>query len=186
MSPILKKALYFAAQKHDGQYRKGGRVPYFAHPVQVAFGVSMYTNDEEILAAAFLHDVLEDCPGVSIRLLRKEFGNRIAQIVSEMTLVRGNKRTTWQQKKKTYLKKIKVASKDTLIIVAVDKMINLQAYFDALESRGQEMAHYFSGTPDGYQWYYTEIAKILTSKLGKHPATKDYIAKWRLYKKENL
>ena len=123
MGMDIKKALYFATEKHDGQYRKGsGRVPYIAHPVQVAFIVSTYTKDAEVIAAAFLHDVIEDCPNVSVNLLRKEFGNKIAQLVDEVSLVANKKFATWKERKEIYLKKIKDASKEALIIVAVDKV----------------------------------------------------------------
>jgi len=80
----IKKALYFACEKHDGQYRKGGRIPYIAHPVLVVFGVQKYTSDEDVIATALLHDVLEDCPDVSIDILQKEFGDRITNLVKEM------------------------------------------------------------------------------------------------------
>ncbi len=179
---LTKKALCFAAEKHDGQYRKGGRVPYIVHPVQVAFGVSKYTDDEEVVAAALLHDVLEDCDNVSVGLLRKEFGNRVTQIVNEVSLLKNKKHTTWKEKKLSYLKKIKKASKSALVIIAVDKMQNLQAYFNALKKMGTAGMLDFKGTPDEYHWYYTEIENILVSRLGKHPAVKDYIKMWKLYK----
>ena len=83
----IKKALYFAAEKHDGQYRRiGNKLPYIIHPVEVAFGVSRYTDDEEVIASALLHDVLEDCPDVCMRFLKKEFNGRIAKIVNEVTV----------------------------------------------------------------------------------------------------
>ncbi len=182
-SSLIKKALYFAAEKHDGQYRKGGRVPYIVHPVQVALGVSKYTNDEKIIAVAFLHDVIEDCPDVSISLLRKEFGGYIAQLVDEVSLLKKKQYATWKEKKLEYLEKIKHASKNALIIVAVDKMNNLQAYFNALKKEGKASMRDFRGTPDEYRWYYTEIENILVSRLGKHSVVKDYIKTWKLYKK---
>lgn len=94
-----KKALYFATVKHEGQYRKGGSVPYITHPVQVAADVSLFTEDEEVIAAAFLHDILEDCPDVSLDLLRKEFGDRTAQLVYEVSSPRDVQYATWKEKK---------------------------------------------------------------------------------------
>ena len=184
MSSIIKRALYFAAQKHEGQYRKGNRIPYIVHPVQVAFGVREYTDDEEIVAAALLHDTLEDCPDVSDNLLKKEFGERVGRIVNEVSLTRDKKYATWKEKKEAYLAKIKIASKEALIIVAVDKIMNLQGYFDAL--RENSSISEFGGTPNQYRWFYTEIGHILASKLKKHPIVKDYTKIWRLYKNKNL
>lgn len=184
MTPLIKKALCFAAEKHDGQYRKGGRVPYIVHPVQVAFGVSTYTNNEEVIAAAFLHDVLEDCSNVSVDLLREEFGNKVTQIVYEMSLDKYVEYKNWKEKKKLYLAKINEASEEALVIVAVDKMSNLRAYFDALRNKGaNEIARYFGGTPNEYRWYYEEIGNILVSTLGEHPVAKDYMEAWRSHQK---
>ena len=186
ISPLIKKALYFAAEKHDGQYRKGVRVPYIVHPVQVAFGVGEYTGNEQIIAAALLHDVLEDCADVTLPLLQKEFGDHVAQLVSEVSLVENEKYKTWKEKKDAYLEKIKRASGDALLIVALDKMTNFPAYFDALQAKNMKTVAEFGGTPCDYVWYYTEIGIILISMLPAHPVTKDYIALWGQYKHENL
>lgn len=187
ISSFVKKALYFAAQKHDGQYRKGdGHVPYIVHPVQVAFNASTYTDDEKIIAAALLHDVLEDCKEVSFDLLQKEFGIRTAELVDEVSFIENKKYTTWKEKKQDYLKKIKHASKDALIIVAADKTSNLRAYFDALKENGDSLVKNFGGTPDEYFWYYGEIGNILISVLGDHPIVKDYTETLQSYQNENL
>jgi len=182
----IKKALHFAAEKHNKQYRKGSCMPYIVHPVQVAFGVTRYTSDEEVIASAFLHDVLEDCPDVSVDILQKEFNTRIAQIVEEVSFIRDKKCITWKEKKEKYLKKIKNVSKEALMIIAVDKMDNLQSYFDALQEKGNFISRYFGGTSDEYCWFYTEIGKILTATLGEHLIVKDYNAVWQLYKNKNL
>ncbi len=188
MTPRIKKALYFAAEKHDGQYRKGGRIPYIVHPVLVALNVLAYTNDEEIISAAILHDVLEDCADVSFAILQNEFGHRIAQLVSEVSFLQDEKKAlvSWKEKKEMYLAKIKNISTDALIIVASDKINNMQAYFDALQNKGDTIAHYFGGTPDEYYWYYTEIEDILANKLGKHPIVGDYKAILHSYQKKSL
>ncbi len=180
-STHIKKALYFAAEKHDGQYRKGGNVPYITHPLLVAFEVSKYTNDTEIIAGAILHDTLEDCQDVTFKLLQKEFGNRIAQMVDEVS-ASGNTYIKWKEKKKAYISKIKDASNDALIIVAVDKMVNMQAYFDALKTRGDEIKQFFGGTPDEYRWYYGEIENILVSKLINNSIAQDYTELLKSYK----
>ena len=185
-SALVKKALRFATEKHKGQYRKGGKISYIKHPIKVALGVQIYTKDEEVISAALLHDVLEDCSDVSSHILQKEFGSRVAQLVNEISTIKTKRDLTWKRKKKIYLEKIKKASRDALIIVAVDKMHNLQAYFDDLKIKGGAWSKYFGGTSSEYKWYYTEVETILSSKLGKHPVVKDYSAVWQLYKNENL
>lgn len=182
--PLIKKAIYFAAEKHDKQYRKGTRVPYITHPMYVAFEIQKYTKNKQVIVATILHDVLEDCPGVSLSLLQKEFGKDVAKLVNEVSFLKNKKYKNWKEKKQAYLEKIKHVSKDALIIIAVDKMHNMQAYFDALKKKDESaLARDFNGIPADYRWYYEEIGNILTSFLGKHAVVKDYLKIWRSYKK---
>lgn len=171
ISGTVKKALYFAAQKHHGQFRKGGSVPFIVHPFLVGYCVSEYSKDEDVIAAAFLHDVIEDC-GISMDFLEKEFNGRIAGMVDEVSLL--GKYKNWKEKKEAYLLKIKQASVEALIIVGVDKMNNMQAYFEFKKNRTQEVSSFFGGTHEEYRWYYKTVADILKSKLGEHPIVKDY------------
>lgn len=84
---VILSALQFAAHKHKGQYRKGGlNVPYINHPIDVATLLATVgeVRDVEILAAAMLHDTVEDTdttPGELQRL----FGAAIAKLVAEVT-----------------------------------------------------------------------------------------------------
>ena len=178
----IKKALYFACEKHDGQYRKGGRIPYIAHPVLVVFGVQKYTSDEDVIATALLHDVLEDCPDVSIDILQKEFGDRITNLVKEVSFISDKKYATWKEKKEAYLEKIKDVSNDALVIIANDKITNFQAYFNLLQ-KGSEVVKKFHGTPEEYYWYYNEVANILKTRLIDHLIIKEYCELLDSYKK---
>lgn len=57
---MIRKAAEFAAKAHEGAVRKGSRIPYIYHPMEAAVIVAQMTEDEEVIAAAYLHDVLED------------------------------------------------------------------------------------------------------------------------------
>ena len=67
------KAIEFAVQAHAGQYRKGRRVPYIFHPIATAWTLVELGCDEDLLAAAVLHDTVEDTH-VTLEDLRGEFG----------------------------------------------------------------------------------------------------------------
>ncbi len=84
MSGQVQHAARFAAQAHGGQKRKYTGEPYVSHPEAVATIVSTVTSDPEVLAAAWLHDVVEDTP-VSLAEIRALFGDRVAQMVSDLT-----------------------------------------------------------------------------------------------------
>lgn len=81
---IVEKALKFATNAHKGQYRKYTGEAYVTHPIAVCNLVSDFTNDKDILAAALLHDTMEDCE-VTYEELCNEFGKRVADMVKELT-----------------------------------------------------------------------------------------------------
>jgi (p)ppGpp synthase/HD superfamily hydrolase len=82
----IQKAIYFATEKHKGQTRKDGS-PYITHPLRVAEIVKKFKKSHrinELLAAAILHDTLEDT-NTNIAELRKNFGRLITLLVVELT-----------------------------------------------------------------------------------------------------
>lgn len=78
------EALIFAAKAHDGQQRKYTGEPYITHPVAVSNTVRMAHGTDEMIAAALLHDVVEDC-GVPIEVITWKFGQHIARLVCFLT-----------------------------------------------------------------------------------------------------
>ena len=69
---MIEKAMKFATRAHEGQFRKGTQRPYIVHPVEVSEIVAEMTDDEDVICAAVLHDTIEDCEGVSQRLLAQD------------------------------------------------------------------------------------------------------------------
>ena len=57
---LVADAVAFAAKAHRGQVRKGTSTPYIVHPMEAAAIVATITNDPAVIAAAVLHDVIED------------------------------------------------------------------------------------------------------------------------------
>jgi (p)ppGpp synthase/HD superfamily hydrolase len=81
---ILARATLFADQAHDGQVRKFTGLPYISHTMEVMQIVRGVTNDDDVIAAAVLHDVIEDC-GITYTDLAAEFNERIAYLVYQVT-----------------------------------------------------------------------------------------------------
>ncbi|MBO5221836.1 MAG: bifunctional (p)ppGpp synthetase/guanosine-3',5'-bis(diphosphate) 3'-pyrophosphohydrolase [Clostridia bacterium] len=77
MGEILNKAIVFATNVHSGQFRKSTDIPYILHPLEEAAIVGTMTTDDEILAAAVLHDVVEDTD-TTVERVRELFGDRTA------------------------------------------------------------------------------------------------------------
>ena len=57
---MIQKAAAFAAKAHEGALRKGSNMPYIVHPKEVAAIVAVMGGEPEAIAAAYLHDVIED------------------------------------------------------------------------------------------------------------------------------
>lgn len=82
------RALLFALHAHEGQTRKYTGEPYIVHPIAVADLVSTVSSDEQTIAAAYLHDVIEDTHGsedAARRAVLDSFGDDVTRLVDELT-----------------------------------------------------------------------------------------------------
>ena len=84
-TPKVKKALEFAKKAHAGQKRKSGE-DYVIHPILVAAITSYFNNEEDVITAALLHDVVEDTP-YTIYYIKDEFGDEVAYLVEGLTKI---------------------------------------------------------------------------------------------------
>lgn len=84
MEPMIEKAHAFAAKAHAGVSRMWTGEPYIEHCERVAASLVALGFDPDVIAAAYLHDVIEDCP-VTAAELAAEFSPRIAALVVEVT-----------------------------------------------------------------------------------------------------
>jgi len=82
--PDLHRAIDYAVQAHMGQDRKYSKIPYITHAINVMQIVRSVTDDEALLIAAVLHDVVEDTP-INIEEIYSEFGQRVGNLVADLT-----------------------------------------------------------------------------------------------------
>ena len=83
----VKAAYLLAATAHEGQFRQSGE-PYITHPISVAESVLDLGLDTDTLCAAFLHDTVEDCEGITLDIVRERFGEDVAVIVDGVTKIK--------------------------------------------------------------------------------------------------
>ena len=129
MSGIFIKALKFAAEKHTLQRRKGyDKIPYINHPVKVVHLLHVIASetDAELLAAAVLHDVLEDT-STSEQEMREAFGDRITNIVLEVT---DDMTMSYEDRKRSQVKRAPTLSADAKKIKIADKISNIRDILD--------------------------------------------------------
>lgn len=163
---LVSDAMIFATQAHDGALRKGTNLPYIVHPAEVAAIAATLTDDPEILAAALLHDVMEDC-GVSESELIQRFGTRVAQLVKNETEERsGDPCETWLVRKQSAIKRIAAGSREVKIIALSDKLSNMRAIHRDYDSHGERLFFRFHQHDKAlHAWYYRSFAALLESEL---------------------
>lgn len=160
----LYKAYAYAARAHLGQYRKKTKIPYFTHIITTMNYALELTQDIEVLAAAILHDTVEDT-WVTFGDLKKEFGERVARLVETET---ENKRRdmpasqTWEIRKRETIEHLKNASSDTKIIVLADKTANLESIAREQHYLGFEIWDKFNQPDKAKQeWYFRAVREQL-------------------------
>jgi (p)ppGpp synthase/HD superfamily hydrolase len=123
--PLVEKASAFAIAAHEGihQTRSTGE-PYWTHPQSVAGIVSEYTSDPEVIAAAWLHDTVEDTP-TTLETLKSEFGPRVASLVDDLTNVAPPDCPTREQKITLNREHSAKASPDAKTVKLADVLHNL-------------------------------------------------------------
>ncbi len=84
-TPKIQKALDFAIKAHEGQKRKSGE-DYVIHPILVAVITSYFNDNEDVITAAILHDIVEDTD-YTIWYIKDEFGSEVANLVEGLTKI---------------------------------------------------------------------------------------------------
>lgn len=171
----VDKAFWYAVRAHRGQKRKDGVTPYIQHPVEVAEIAGTMTTDSRVIAAALLHDVIEDTP-VKMHDLIRVFGVHIADLVADAT---ENKRPleppeeTWVKRKKEMILRIGGASKEAKIISLADKLSNLRSIKKNLGEQGEVVWTWFHQDKEKQAWFYRAMREQYTG-LKSTAAWKQY------------
>ena len=161
---IINDAIVFAVKAHKDMFRKGSNMPYILHPIEAATIVSSITEDSNLIAAAILHDVLEDTE-VTYELLKKEFG-----FVADLVFYESeNKRKgtppeeTWHIRKKEtidfFMNDAQIESK---IIALGDKLSNMRSIYRDYQKMGDGLWNKFHEKNKNEQgWYYKSMVEAL-------------------------
>jgi len=167
MTPRYTQAIILAARAHEGQSRKGTKIPYITHPVAVAGLVAQYGGDEDQQIAGLLHDVLEDGGMQYASAIAEQFGARVLSIVEGCTDGTpdelGNK-APWTERKRDYLAHLSKASVDVLLVSGCDKLSNARAILDDLVTIGPAVFERFTAKKEGTLWYYESLARIFAER----------------------
>lgn len=161
ISPLLEKALRTAALAHRDQTRKASDLPYLVHPAAVVLIlVRAGFDDDCLLAAAVLHDVVEDT-ALTLDDLGREFPQAVGEIVSGASEIKtdssGRKRS-WHERKAGHIEAIASASLGVAAVVLADKLHNLTSMLFDLDE-GQELWSRFNASRDDVLKYHRDIVR---------------------------
>lgn len=181
-SPLVEHAIELSAQWHDGTYRKSVwrdpafevpegeeiQVPVMAHLAAVASIVHRAGWDEVTVAAAYLHDTIEDMNQHGQRLRRKQLrdavGPAVAKLVaqvSEQKLDEDGRMRPWRQRKEDYLESIRTGSPEAAAISLADKIHNLWSITQSVEA-GEDIFAALSADAEMQEWFHEAILEAST------------------------
>ena len=173
----INAAILCAVNAHAGQLRKGTSVPYITHPIEAMGVVASLTDDENVIAAAVLHDVVEDA-GITVEELRGRFGDRVAQLVSaesedKMTSVPAAE--SWMTRKQATIDELSACKDIGIKMIALgDKLSNLRSIERDHAALGEKVWDRFNQKdPLMHKWYYVSFLDTL-AELKETDAYKEY------------
>lgn len=174
---IPQKAIKFAAVAHKGAVRKGNGLPYIIHPMETMSIVSSMTDDVEVMAAAALHDVIEDTKYVG-RDIENAFGERVARLVGMESEDKKRYRPagdTWRERKEENLIRERLAPIEAKMIMLSDKLSNMRATMRDFRENPNGIWEKFNMKDESEQeWYYRSVAKVV-SELSDTDVYREYI-----------
>lgn len=163
-SSLLDKAIVFATNAHKNTERRGKGFPYIIHPLEVVAIVSSMTSNQELLAAAVLHDTVEDTD-VTVDDIRREFGDNVAKIVnseSDEVFADLSSEESWKIRKTHAISKLAKSSREIKIVALGDKLSNMRAIYRDYLAVGKNVWEKFHvKDPKEHEWHYRGLADAL-------------------------
>ena len=161
---LLDRAIVFAVHAHSGTERRGKGYPYIVHPLEAVEIVATMTADQELLAAAALHDTVEDTE-VTVEQIRTEFGDRVADLVaaeSDEMPAGVSEEDSWHSRKRAAIDRLANAARETKIVALGDKLSNMRAIARDYAVQGDAFWNLFHAKdPKDHEWHYRGLAEAL-------------------------
>lgn len=158
---MIEQARAFAEEAHKNQYRKISKEPYITHPMRVAKRLEDAGCSEELVAAAYLHDVVEDTP-YSMDDITNHFGKCIASLVAAHT---EDKTKTWKERKQHTIDTFEHAHKDIKQLIVADRLDNLLDLKKDLNEFGNDVWNFFNAGLSQQKWYNEAIVKYMYKNM---------------------
>lgn len=158
---LTDRAKRFAEAAHEGQVRRLNGGPYFTHVENTALILFKADFREEVVAAGFLHDTVEDTE-TSLQQINELFGEDVASLVAFNT---EDKSLTWEERKQHTIQSALHAGIEEKAVLAADKLDNLESLLKEHRKHGDDIWRMFNRGKDKQAWYHRSIAENLFKNL---------------------
>lgn len=172
-SEVEARAWRFALTAHQGQLRKGDGSPYITHPTAVAELTRSHGGDHEQVAAAFLHDVLEDTDTPAVAIVG-EFGADVGSLVSSLSDDRSI--DDYPRRKAALREQVEAAGPRAILIYACDKLANARDLRRVYAEHGEAAEERYSAPLDLRIRLWREDLEMAYGRLGRTPLLADLAA----------
>lgn len=163
---LARRAWEFAAEAHAGQRRKGDGSPYMLHPLEVAEIIVGDRADEGMVAAALLHDVLEDTETEPARIADL-FGSDVGELV--YALSDDSRITDYASRKRALRSQVDSAGSRAQRIYAADKLANSRELLRAWRAEGEAIEGRYKAPISLRILIWREDLRMVRSRLGETP-----------------
>ena len=144
-SALVRESQRLAAVKHAGQERKATAIPYVDHVGEVAALLADVGFDDEVIAAALLHDVVEHTD-IELDDVRAGFGERVGEMVGAMT--DRDEIEPWEERKAEHRDRVAAAGRDVAAIYAADKICGVREARAGYAELGEAVAERLGNSLD--------------------------------------
>ena len=174
---LLNRAMAFSIDAHGNAVRKGDGLPAILHAMEAATIAATLTSDEEVLAAAVLHDTVEDA-GVNPQDIRSQFGERVVALVGAETEDKMRHlppSASWRARKEAAIERMRGETDPGAACITLgDKLSNMRSFYRIKQRKGASMWEGFNQQdPKQHHWYYRTTADVL-SNLSDTAAWQEY------------
>jgi len=170
-SELIREALGMAEEAHAGQTRNGsGGMAYIHHPVAVAELLAEHGFGEQAVAAALLHDVVEDSEA-SVEDVEARFGPAVAELVG--TLTEDESVEPFERRKAEHRRRVEAAGGEALAIYAADKLSNIRVLARTLAEEGESAGEEFAAPLDTKEAVWTDDLAMLRREAPDLPFVDD-------------
>ena len=165
---LSERALSFAIRAHEGQYRKSEMdKPYVIHPLIVGSLLKKYGYDDKVVAAGYLHDIVEETE-YTIEDISRLFGGEVASLV--MTATEADQSLPWKERKTQQIKAVANLPERNAAIICADKIANIEDLRIERKKKGGIDYSNFHADEMEQKWFFTSMCEAL-SKIIDSPMT---------------